>query len=250
MSFPRRCPGGIHQVSDTGGAPGSAVPPSCPPVRAPLAFRQARTRAGPSAPSPHDHRAPGCSTLRARTHQSPGAPRRRRVTAPPDPSGSPRRGHREAYLPAQQPSSGPTPRVPPPHGGPRRSCRAEGAPPQGPEQAVGLIWRIRDRATFVDLRRGRRVRSGPIWISYCPDEPLEPPRPPRVAFAFGRRQGNAVNRNRLRRRSRAILEEIQRSAPGIPPGAYLVGGSPDVASLTFAELRRHLRACVDRIDAA
>src|SRR5690606_12963464 len=124
---------------------------------------------------------------------------------------------------AQQPSPGPAPRLPPPHGGSCRSCRAEGAPPQGPEQAVGLIWRIPDRATFVDLRRGRRVRSGPIWTSYSLDDTPGPPHPPRVAFAFGRRQGNAVTRNRLRRRSRAILEGIQRSEGSIPPGAYLVG---------------------------
>lgn len=93
------------------------------------------------------------------------------------------------------------------------------------------------------------MRSGPVWIRCCPDEPLGPPRPPRVAFAFGRRHGNAVNRNRTRRRARAILDEVQRTGPGIPPGAYLVGGAPEVASLTYAELRRHLRACVDRIGA-
>lgn len=171
---------------------------------------------------------------------------------PAEGSAGPRRGHlREAHLPAQQPPPGSAPRLPPPHGRPRRSGRPQGASPQGPEPAVGLIWRIRDRATFVDLRRrGRRVRSGPIWISYLPDELDGPHRPPRLAMAFGRRQGNAVTRNRLRRRTRAIVEDAARSGRAIPPGAYLVGGSPGVAELPFAELQRHVLRCLEQLPGA
>lgn len=176
--------------------------------------------------------------------------RPRAVASVPARRGHRGENHREAYVPAQQPPPGPASRLPSPHGGSRRPRRAEGPSSQGPEQAVGLIWRIRDRDTFVALRRrGRRVRSGPIWISFVLDEPDRPPSPPRVAFAFGRKHGNAVSRNRLRRRCRAILVDIQRHGAPIPPGAYLVGGSPTAGELPFADLRGHLERCVADIGA-
>lgn len=79
------------------------------------------------------------------------------------------------------------------------------------------------------------------------DEPDTPLFPPRVAFAFGRKHGNAVSRNRLRRRCRAVLSDVQRTERAIPPGAYLVGGSPAAGELAFADLRRHLERCVDDV---
>lgn len=69
-------------------------------------------------------------------------------------------------------------------------------------------------------------------------------------MAFGRRQGNAVTRNRLRRRTRAIVEDAARSGRAIPPGAYLVGGSPGVAELPFAELQRHVLRCLEQLPGA
>jgi ribonuclease P protein component len=163
-----------------------------------------------------------------------------------------RRGgiRREAHLPAQHPSSFPPPRLPAPHVGPRWSRRREGAPPQGTEQAVGLIGRISDRSTFDALRRdGRRVRSGPIWIRVLLDDPDAPaPLPPRLACAFGRRTGSAVTRNLVRRRVRATaVERLRRDPASIPPGAYLVGGSPEVGSIPYALMRDHVERCLDQI---
>ena len=160
-----------------------------------------------------------------------------------------RRPSREAHLPAQQPPPVPSARIPASHVRSRRARRAEGAPSQGSEQAVGLIGRISERSTFVALRRdGRRVRSGPIWIRVLPDDPADPPRPPRLACAFGRRTGRAVTRNLLRRRVRGAFEaRAQREPASIPPGAYLVGGGPEVAGLPYASLARHVDACLDRV---
>jgi ribonuclease P protein component len=160
-----------------------------------------------------------------------------------------RRPPREAHLPAQQPPPGPPARIPASHVRSRRPRRAEGTTSQGPEQAVGLIGRISDRSTFVALRRdGRRFRSGPIWIRVLPDDPADPPRPPRLACAFGRRTGRAVTRNLLRRRVRGAFEARAQADPGsIPPGAYLVGGADEVADLPFASLARHLDLCLDKV---
>lgn len=122
-----------------------------------------------------------------------------------------------------------------------------------------MIWRIRDRATFAALRRdGVRARSGPIGITYLPDaavaaDPAGPmlgpgSRPPRVAFAIGRSVGHAVDRNRLRRRLRAIAAELAAHDDGLRPGAYLVGCRVGAAGLTYQELREHVSRALSRIN--
>jgi ribonuclease P protein component len=64
-----------------------------------------------------------------------------------------------------------------------------------------------------------------------------PTEPPKVAFAIGRKVGGAVERNRLRRRLRAIASEL---APNLRPGAYLIGAAPEAATLAFGDLRTHV----------
>ena len=97
------------------------------------------------------------------------------------------------------------------------------------------VWRVRDAATFQALRRrGRRVRSGGLtltWLAGPADEP------PKLAFAIGKAVGTAVVRNRLRRRLRSLFAEL---APDLRPGTYLVGAEPAAAHLDHGELRRIL----------
>ena len=50
---------------------------------------------------------------------------------------------------------------------------------------------------------------------------------------MGRRVGNAVVRNRLRRRLRMLMRGLARD---LEPGAYLVGVGPQAADLSFQEL--------------
>ena len=137
----------------------------------------------------------------------------------------------EANVSAEQPQASKKPRVPAPDvhsGGSRHSARpaAAGSPPP-----VGLIGRIRDRRTFAALRQGRRVRQGPITVSWADGDSAPHPR---VAYAIGRQVGSAVERNRLRRRLRAIIQTL---APQLQPGAYLIGAAPEAAHLPFGELR-------------
>jgi ribonuclease P protein component len=102
--------------------------------------------------------------------------------------------------------------------------------------AVAAVWRVRDRATFTALRSGRRGHAGPIRVTWVPEP--DALRPPRVAFAVGRRLGSAVARNRVRRQLRAVVAEL---APGLAPGAYLFAYrcAPGVP---FATLREHVAA--------
>ena len=146
----------------------------------------------------------------------------------------------EAYVPTEQPQAGQASRVPSPHVDPGRPGHPFRPPPQGPPTPFGLtgrfghlvVWSIRDRATFSALRQsGRRVRRGPVTVTWvCGD----PDQPPRVAFAVGRRAGGAVVRNRIRRRLRSIVREVE---PPLRPGAYLVGVSGEAASLSYGELK-------------
>ena len=97
-----------------------------------------------------------------------------------------------------------------------------------------MVWRIGDRATFEALRRsGRRARRGPVTVTYAPVG--EGPQA-RVAYAVGRRVGNAVTRNRVRRRLRAAVAQ----AAGLRPGAYLVAAGPAAAGTDYEELRRQV----------
>lgn len=126
-------------------------------------------------------------------------------------------------------------------GGPGRD---PGAPCEGAPAPVGLIpvprsgavartvGPIRSRRTFEDLRRpSGRGRSGPVSVGF-----VDRPRWDRseVAFAVGRNAGNAVQRNLLRRRMRAIVAEC---ADELPTGAYLVRGGPGGPALDFDELK-------------
>lgn len=143
----------------------------------------------------------------------------------------------ETNLPAQEPSPSAQPRLPSPDVDPSGASHHQGSTPQGPPAAVRLIERIGDRATFVYLRRtGRRVRRGAITVTFARDAPVDHPETnhPRAAYAIGRGVGNAVQRNRLRRRLRTIMSE---QGPQLASGAYLVGAGPKAAELSFGELR-------------
>ncbi len=69
-----------------------------------------------------------------------------------------------------------------------------------------------------------------------------------MAFAVGRAVGPAVQRNRLRRRLRAILAELDR-AEAVPPVIMLLGATPASSKLTFVQLRQELEQLLAKIPA-
>jgi ribonuclease P protein component len=97
-----------------------------------------------------------------------------------------------------------------------------------------LIWRIRGRRAFQTLARsGRTARTETLWCTFLNDPAAVPLR---VAFAVGRSVGPATQRNRLRRRLRAIIAAV---APdiGLDHGWLLVGVTPAAGKRTFDSLR-------------
>ena len=145
---------------------------------------------------------------------------------------------READLPAEQPEAQEEARIPYPDAQSRRSGRAQGAALPRARAPLGLIFRIRDRGTFASLARARACRRDPVWVRRV--APTGPG--PQVAYAVSRRVGNAVTRNRVRRRLRAALG--QQGTVVRPDSAYLVGATPAAATASFAELRDALDDCL------
>lgn len=115
---------------------------------------------------------------------------------------------------------------------------ASAAPATTPAAPRPQLWRISDRSSFQELRRhGRRARRGPLVATYAADPGG---RPPRVGFTIGKAAGGATVRNRIRRRLRAALRE-ELVAGRLPAGTYVLGGSAELATLPWDELRSVVR---------
>ena len=135
-----------------------------------------------------------------------------------------------------------------------RSGRDPVAPGEGKAPAVGVssggpaappretrLGTVRSRKTFEALRSTpNRGRSGPVSVSFlgkpsCSEVEL--------AFSIPRRVGNAVVRNRLRRRLKAIMGDQVHS---LPPGAYVVHAAPGSAQQSFQQLTMATGRAVER----
>jgi ribonuclease P protein component len=83
-------------------------------------------------------------------------------------------------------------------------------------------------------RRGRRVARGPIVVQAL----LGQPGGPRAGFVVSRKVGNAVTRNRVRRRLR---EQVRARLDRVPDdGLLLVRAQPSAAEASSAKLGRAL----------
>lgn len=62
-----------------------------------------------------------------------------------------------------------------------------------------------------------------------------------MAYAVGRAVGTAVTRNRVRRRLRAVVDRLDRSAAVPGPGDMLVAARPRAADASSSALEADLR---------
>lgn len=104
------------------------------------------------------------------------------------------------------------------------------------------IGRVRTRAGFAALAASRRrARCGVVRVSAVLGEPADRAA---VAYAVARSVGPAVVRNRVRRRLRAAVAELDPAA-----GTYLVAVTPAAAATPYAALRDDLAAALQHVGA-
>jgi ribonuclease P protein component len=72
--------------------------------------------------------------------------------------------------------------------------------------------------------------------------------PPLVGFVVSKAVGNAVIRNRVKRRLRHLARERIASLPG--SAVLVVRALPPAAQATYGELRSDLDRCLDRVQAS
>ena len=106
------------------------------------------------------------------------------------------------------------------------------------QSAVG---RLKSRPQFLFVREGEK-RKGPLFLLEVRDRQA-PDEQPRVGFTVTKKHGNAVERNRMRRR----LKEAVRLSAGFamePGHDYVVVARRDVLGASFKSLQAGLK---DRI---
>jgi ribonuclease P protein component len=81
-----------------------------------------------------------------------------------------------------------------------------------------------------------------LRAAYLPGAGGTPVAFPQVGYAISRRCGNAVTRNRLRRRLRAIVADL---GAGLDPGVYLITAEPGATGLDHEHLARAVRGALD-----
>jgi ribonuclease P protein component len=102
-----------------------------------------------------------------------------------------------------------------------------------------LIHRVRGRDAFQRLAHdATRIRRPAVWCHWCPDPSTNHLA---LAFSISRAIGPAVTRNRLRRRIRAVMRQLE---PEMPGGMLLIGARPGIVELTFAQLQAELTSIV------
>ena len=97
---------------------------------------------------------------------------------------------------------------------------------------------MRRSADFeLTIRRGSRA-GRPLLTGHLLARPGERAQPPRVGFVVSKAVGNAVTRNRVRRRLRSVLRAY---LPTLPGGSLLVvRAHPQAAAARQAELAAEL----------
>jgi len=96
--------------------------------------------------------------------------------------------------------------------------------------------RLRKRAEFLAVRQGQK-RRGPFFLLEVLDRKDDGPA--RFGLTVTKKCGNAVARNRIRRRLREAIRVLARdeTAPG---SDYVVVGRPDVLAAPFGQLAGEL----------
>jgi ribonuclease P protein component len=149
----------------------------------------------------------------------------------------------EAHLSTEQSGPRTAARVPGPHGDGRRTQGAERAPRSRPQEAQRLEI-IKKRSDFLAANAGRRAAT-PGFVLLVRDRRDDDPQR-RVGFTVTKKIGNAVVRNRMKRRFRALAREII-PAQGFAGSDHVMIGRAGGLERDFAALRNDLSSALKRV---
>lgn len=68
------------------------------------------------------------------------------------------------------------------------------------------LWKIRGNEQWALVSKGKTCKFDPIWIRWCRDE-KHVGEPVRLGFAISKKYGNAVARNKFKRRVREVVRK-------------------------------------------
>lgn len=142
----------------------------------------------------------------------------------------------EAHFSAEQSGSGPSARLSGTDGNGRRPRRDSGPSRSRPEKAVGLTV-IRARKDFLAANAARRSAQGGFVLLMRPREDGNPEM--RLGITITKKIGNAVVRNRMRRRFRALARDIL-PQQGVAGADHVLIGRASGIERDFAALRLDL----------
>ena len=106
--------------------------------------------------------------------------------------------------------------------------------------------RLRRRGEFLAAARGRRVASEAFVLQCVPRREPERAATVGIGLTVTRKIGNAVVRNRARRRLREALRLVL-PGPARPGADYVVVARPAALTLPFAQLQDDLLGALGRI---
>jgi ribonuclease P protein component len=149
----------------------------------------------------------------------------------------------EAHFPAQQSRPGPSSRFPSPDGDSGRPCRDPRAPRPRSSQAVGLN-KLRKRAEFLAANTGKRAPM-PGFVLLVRDRADESSEV-RVGFTVTKKIGNAVVRNRMKRRLRALSREVL-AAEGVAGADHVLIGRAGGIERDYAALKAELGKALAKV---
>jgi ribonuclease P protein component len=159
----------------------------------------------------------------------------------------------EAHLSAEQPGPQAAPRLPRPYGDGRRTERDPRAPCTRPQEPVGLspalpgakkIAPIRKRADFLACNKARR-QPMPGFVLLL-RERHDGDSAMRLGITVTKKIGNAVVRNRMKRRFRALARELL-PAQGVEGADHVLIGREGGIERDFALLAQELEKALRKI---
>jgi ribonuclease P protein component len=161
----------------------------------------------------------------------------------------------EAHLSAEQSRACPPPRFPSPHVDRERSCDSERAPCARSQEAVGLSDGLSDRdmrgygiikkrSDFLAANRGKRYAT-PGFVLLVRDRQDDDPTI-RLGITITKKVGNAVVRNRMRRRFRELAREMLRDK-GMAGADHVLIGRDGGIERDFGELRADLAKALGKL---